>query len=360
MDLGVFLRTYRRKWVVPVALLAASVLGVFLYQQVFGLKESVAQVAVLDPLTSRPGAYTQAQITFDSIINSQELAIRVGQRLHRDPASVRGHLSVSISPSLQTYNASPVYAVYATDKTQDGATALANAAVEEGRLLYIELNTPDPEALKQALADQRKQAQADLDTAAAAFAAFLRKYNAVDLEPRIGKLRDTVSSLRLAAIQARADEKAAYAAGDSSLGWAAHQRAASLDASAAAQQASLNKLLALEIPYGSLAANIQVAQTRVNQLRDYELGTLTGEQLPLAASIKIVDPARPNSHQLITLLTYAIGIFVGALAGATVIYVLALMSREPETAEEIGHAFGAPVLGRIPAGPVWVVRGGQN
>src|SRR5919197_2135695 len=140
MELGLFLRTLRRRWVVPAALVAASVLGVFLYQQVFGLQESVSTVAVLDPLTSRPGAYSQAQITFDSVINSQELAARVGRRLNRDPGGVRSHLSVSISPSLQTYNASPVYAVYATDKTQEGATALANAAVEEGRLLYIELN----------------------------------------------------------------------------------------------------------------------------------------------------------------------------------------------------------------------------
>ena len=360
MDLGVYLRTLRRKWVVPAALLAASVLGVFLYQQVFGLKESVAQVAVLDPLTSRPGAYSQAQITFDSIINSQELATRVGLRLNRDPGSVRGHLSVSISPSLQTYNASPVYAVYATDKTQAGATALANAAVEEGRSLYIELNTPDPQAIKQALAEQQRQAQDDLDSAVAAFAAFLRSNDAIDLEPRIGKLRDTVTSLRLAAIQARAEEKAQYAAGNSTLGVAAHQRAVSLDAAAANQQASLNKLLALEIPYGTLAANLQTAQTRVNQLRDYELGTLTGEQLPLAAQIKIVDLARPNSHQLVTLLTYAIGIFIGALAGATAIYLLALLSREPETAEEIAHAFGAPVLGRVPSGAAWAVRGGRS
>lgn len=350
MELSAFLRTYRRHWFVPVGLLVVAVLGVFLYQQAFGLKEAVATVAVLDPLTSRPGAYAQAQVTFDSVIHSDQLAERVGLRLGRDPASVRSHLSVSIAPSLEAYNASPVFAVYATDKTYAGAVTLANTAVEEGRLLYIEDNTPDPEAVKQAIASQMQQAQSDLDSAVAAYAAFLKNNDAIDLEPRIGKLRDLVSSLQLSALEARADEKAQFAAGNWTGGVAARNRAVSLEAAEAAYQAQLNQLLSLEIPYGTLAAAVQTAQNRVNQLRDYELGTLTGEQLPLSGQIKIIDSARPNSHQLVTMLTYAIGALVGLLVGATAIYVLGLIAREPETAEEIGRAFGAPVLVRVPIG----------
>jgi hypothetical protein len=348
MPLSAFLRTYRRRWFVPAALLAVALAGVFFYEHTFGLKEAVATVAVLDPLTTRPGAYTQAQVTFDSVIESQALAERVGQRLGRSPDSVHSHLSVSISASLQAYNASPVYAVYATDKTYAGALALANAAVEEGRLLYIEDNTPDPDAVKQAVAAQLQQAQNDLQTAVTAYAAFMKNNDAIDLEPRIGKLRDAVYALQLAAIEAQADAKAQYAANNWTAGAYAADRAVSLQASMAAEQTQLNSLLALEIPYGVLSANLQTAQTRVNQIQDYELGTLTGEQLPLSGEIKILDPARPNSHQLVTLLTYGIGAVLGLLAGATAIYLLGLVYREPETAEEIGRAFGAPVLARLP------------
>jgi len=350
MELSAFLRTYRRHWFIPAALLVVAVLGVFLYQQAFGLKEAVATVAVLDPLTSRPGAYAQAQVTFDSVINSDQLAERVGLRLGRDPGSVRSHLSVSIAPSLEAYNASPVYAVYATDKTYAGAITLADAAVEEGRLLYIEDNTPDPDAVKQAIAGQMQQAQSDLDAAVAAYAAFLSNNDAIDLEPRIGKLRDLVSSLQLSALEARADEKAQFAAGNWYGGVAARSRAASLEGAGATYQVQLNNLLSLEIPYGTLAAAVQRAQNRVNQLRDYELGTLTGEQLPLSGQIKIIDGARPNSHELVTMLTYALGALLGLLVGATAIYLLGLIAREPETAEEIGRAFGAPILVRVPSG----------
>jgi hypothetical protein len=159
-----------------------------------------------------------------------------------------------------------------------------------------------------------------------------------------------VSSLQLSALQARADEKAQFAPGNWTGGVAARNRAISLEAAAASQQAQLDKLLSLEIPYGTLAAAVQKAQTRVNQLRDYELGTLTGEQLPLSGQIKVIDVARPNSHQLVTILTYAIGAIVGLLVGASAIYLLGLIRREPETAEEIGRAFGAPVLARVPIG----------
>jgi len=348
MELSTFLRVYRRHWVIPAVLLGVSLLGAFLYMRQFSSYEAMATVAVLDPLTARPGGYAQAQVTFDSVIKSQELADRVAKRLGRDPGFVSGHLSTTIVPSLEAYNLSPVYAIFGTAKTSDDAVALTNAAADEGRKLFLELNAPDPQAIHDALAVQEKQAQDQLTAAITAYQQFMSTNDASDLEARIAKQRDIVYSLHLAAVVARADQRGAYAAGQYWQGVQDQYRANELEAALAPEQAQLAKLVAMEIPYGIVAANIATAQNQVNQLQQYELSAVTGEQLPFTAQIKIIDHAQLQSQLLTKALTIAIAALLGVFAGAAAIYMLALVSKVPEGADEIAGAFGAPVLARIP------------
>jgi len=348
MELSTFFRVYRRHWFIPAALLAISLLGAFLYIRQYSTYEAMATVAVLDPLTARPGGYAQAQVTFDSVIKSQELANRVAKRLGRDPGAVSGHLSTTIVPSLEAYNLSPVYAVYGRDKNSDSAIAMTNAAAEEGRKLFLEVNAPDPQAIKDALAGQMQAAQDELAAAIATYQQFMSTNDATDLEARIAKQRDIVYSLHLAAVVARADQRGAYASGNTQAGIQAQYRANELEAALGPEQAQLNKLVALELPFGVVSSNIQTAQATVNQLKQYELSTVTGEQLPFTAQIKIIDHAQLQSQLLTKALTIAIAALLGLFAGAGSIYLFALVSRVDETAAEIASAFGAPVLARVP------------
>lgn len=348
MELSTFFRSYRKHWFIPVALLGISLLGAFLYLRQFSTYEAMATVAVLDPLTARPGGYAQAQVTFDSVIKSQELASRVAKRLGRDRSSVSGHLSTTIVPSLEAYNLSPVYAVFGRDKNSDDAMALTNAAAEEGRKFFLEVNAPDPQSIKDALSGQMTQAQAQLTAAINAYQDFMGANDAADLSARIAKQRDVVYSLHLAAVVARADQKGAYASGSWTQGVQAQYRANELEAALRPEQATLDKLVALELPYGIVAANLSKAQNQVDQLQQYELGTVTGQQLPFTAQIKIIDHAQLQSQVLTKALTIAIAALLGLFAGAGAIYLLALVSKAAESPAEIAGAFGAPVLARVP------------
>src|SRR5260370_32202258 len=102
----------------------------------------------------------------------------------------------------------------------------------------------------------------------------------------------------------------------------------------------------MEIPYGIVAANITTAQNQVNQLQQYELSTVTGEQLPFTAQIKIIDPAQLQSQLLTKALTIAIAALLAAFAGAAAIYMLALGSQVPEGAQQIARPFEAHVQSR--------------
>ena len=75
---------------------------------------------------------------------------------------------------------------------------------------------------------------------------------------------------------------------------------------------------------------------------------MTGEQLPFAAQVKIVDLAQLQSQVLTKVLTVGIAALLGLLAGAAAIYALALVTKVAEGAGEVAAAFGAPVLARVP------------
>ena len=343
-----YLRSLKAYSYIPVALVLLGLVGVFLYHSIYGGQQAQATVAVLDPLTSRPSSYQQAQVTMDTVVKTLALDQRVGARINKSPDWVAGHLSVSVVSTLSSLNVSPLYAIRGTAPTKDQAIQLTNAAVEESRSLYIELNTPNPADVAAALAPQVADAQARTDTARAALNAFQTKYNAIDLPVKISKQRDLVSSLQLAYYQAQADTAASSVVGSYTTYIAAKSRSDNLGAQLNAQNAVLTKLVALEDQYGQLALALQIAAGDLVSLQQLEEGQINGQALPLSADVKVVDGAQIQSQLLWYLLTYSVGLILALILGASAIYVIALMTKERQTAEAVSSAFGAPILARLP------------
>lgn len=348
MEPNHYVRVLIAYFYIPVALVVAGLGGVYTYHHYFGGQEAQATVAVLDPLTSRPAGYQQAQVTFDTVMKTRELDQRVGADVSRPPDWVAGHLTVSVVTTLAGLNVSPLYAVRGTAPTQADALQLTNAAVQEGRKLYIELNTPDPADIAAALAPQIKSAQQETDAARAALDEFELKNDAVDLPTRIAKERDLISTLQIAYFQAEADV-AAYTATGSSVSYAAAKRRAdSLGARLNTENAALANLVSLEDQYSQLTLSLSLAQGNLVSLQQLQEGEINGQQVPLTGDIKVVDGAQIQSQLLWYLLTYSVGIILGLLIAASVIYVIAMARKEPQTAESVSTAFGAPILARVP------------
>jgi hypothetical protein len=347
MDPKRYLRSLKAYAYIPAALVLLGLVGVFLYHTIYGGQQAQATVAVLDPLTSRPSGYQQAQVTMDTVVKTRALDERVAARINQSPDWVAGHLSVSVVSTLSSLNVSPLYAIRGTAPTKAQAIQLTNVAVEEARSLYIELNTPNPADVALALAPQIADAQARTDTARAALNAFEAKYNAIDLPIKISKQRDLVSNLQLAYYQAQADMAASSVVGYTTYA-AAKQRADNLGAQMNAQNAVLSKLVALEDQYGQLALALQIAAGDLVSLQQLQQGQISGQALPLSADVKVVDGAQIQSQLLWYLLTYTVGLILALLLGASAIYVIALMTKERQTAEAVSSAFGAPILARLP------------
>jgi hypothetical protein len=342
-----YLRSLKAYAYIPAALVLLGLVGVFLYHTIYGGQQAQATVAVLDPLTSRPSGYQQAQVTMDTVVKTRGLDERVATRINQTPDWVAGHLSVSVVSTLSSLNVSPLYAIRGTAPTKAQAIQLTNAAVEEARSLYIELNTPNPADVALALAPQIKDAQARTDAARAELNAFERRYNAIDLPIKISKQRDLVSSLQLSYFQAQADTAASSVVGYTTYA-AAKQRQNNLAAQLNAQNAVLTKLVALEDQYGQLALGLSVANGDLISLQQLQQGQINGQALPLSADVKLVDGAQIQSQLLWYLLTYTVGLILALLLGASAIYAIALMTKERQTAEAVSSAFGAPILARLP------------
>jgi len=348
MDLRTFVETFRRFGIVPVACLILTLLGVFFYHHKFDTETAQATVSVLDPLTARPGVYSDAQITFDSVIKSRRLAAQVGARLHRTTDDIAGHLSVTIVPTLASINPSPVYAVRGSDRNPGRALQLANVAAAEGRALYVQLNRPDPEASLLAMQPQVDQAQKQLTMAKDALTTFSGANNAHDLSTRLSRQRDIVTSFQLQIHQVNAD-LAAVGYTNAGTRLALQRKAASLAASMASEQLELNRLTDLQSQYDDLSAKVAAAYQHVTQVQQLQQNLADGAQsLPLTADVKLVDEARLQSKALFNMLTYAMAVLFGLMAGASVIYLLALFAQQTETPDRVARAFGAPVLVRIP------------
>lgn len=262
-----FFRTLRHFWLIPVLLLVASVAGVYVYNSALLEEEAQSTVGVLDPFVARPG-YGQAQIGFDAVVRSRKLTERVAERIGRTPEWVGGHVSVAIVPALSGFSVSPLYAVRGKAPDQETARRLADIATAEARQLFIELNDPDPAAIREAFASVDAEHMAALQKTRAALDSFVALHDARDLPARIGKTRDAVSSLTVSVYQARAEQSASSVTDNSSAARITQRRIESLDESLTTQRRELDRLLSLEARYSELSYDVQIAQVRVTGLEN--------------------------------------------------------------------------------------------
>jgi capsular polysaccharide biosynthesis protein len=242
----------------------------------------------------------------------------------------------------------PVYKVTGKGRTQSDALTLTNIAVEEGRLLYIDLNTPDPENYRRYIDATLRNAEAKEQSAATDLETFSAAHNATGLPSQIGASRQIVETLRLEVINAQSDLAAQQATGLYANIAAAQRRLNSLSASLSNEESKLNQLTSLEAEYNRYQLKESVAQAEVVAVAGAAAQAQLTQRPAFPAEVKVLDSAQPQSPLLFVLLEFCAGGVIGLLAGATAIYVLALLERPVETAEEVGEAVGAPVLVRIP------------
>lgn len=325
MELGKYLITLRRRWFVPLTILALAILGVFTYNRYTRLETAQATVAVLDPFVAASGTYSQAQVPFDAIVKSHQLARRVAQRLGENPNAVAAHLSVTVLPPLSGLTVSPLYAVRGTARQADRALVLANTAVDEARTLYTELNSAE-----------FTQADAELQQARDAFDKFAVNNHAAELPALIQKQLDVVASLQEAVYLARVDQEVTG-------GWLAARRTAALQHALIGAKDELDRLTALEPQYRDLGFKMQIAEAQVLALNKGQPGQVVRQLL-----VKTLDTAEIQSDLSGLVLKYALGVLLGLAAGLSAVYILALFGRHPETASDVAGAFRAPVLVRVP------------
>lgn len=349
MDLQHYLRTLAKFWLLPFVLLSLALAGVYTYHRLYGGEEAEATVSVLDPLIARPGSYGEAQVGFDAVVRSRLLAERVARRLDTSPDDVQGRLSISVLSSLSPGTfASPLFAVRGKAPTMDEARRLTDVASEEARRTFIEVNTPDPRAIRDSLAGQRTQLDGELRQARDAYYAYVEANDAEDLPALVAQQRELIGTIRAALLQSRADEAVARVYGG--FGPIA-RRTAALQSELTGAREELDELVGLQRRYADLLGAYQSAQGRMAQLEQSEQALIIGQKVPLAAQVKVLDAARPRSQFMWQVLTYSLGALLGAFLGATAIYVLALIRRTATTAEQVAAAFRAPVLVRIASTP---------
>jgi hypothetical protein len=322
MEFPQYLTTLRRRWFVPLVLVVIAIAGVFVLNRSTHLATAQVTVSVLDPFVAAPGTYTQAQVPFDAIIKSEQLADRVARLMGSRTGSLSGRFSVTVVPPLSGGNLSPLYAVRGTDRDPQRAIILTNLAVQEGRALYAKLNSTD-----------FAQADAQLLVARDEFNKFASSKRAGELPSAIQKQMDAVSSLRQAVYLAQVAQD---------VGGGGRPKAA-LERAMATAQAELDRLTALEPEYKDLVFKVQLAEARVLALNKGQSGQTVSELF-----VKTLDGAQIRSDLTSLVLQYALGVLLGLVSGLSVVYLLAKGAKQPETASDVARAFRAPVLIRIP------------
>jgi capsular polysaccharide biosynthesis protein len=256
MELDAYLRSLTRWWYIPVILFVISIGGVWLYHNVTGTKEAQATVVVLQSFFPGPGEFIAPQIGFDSVDESGELANRVSQRLGdgTEPEALQGSISIEIVSNLNRPNPSLLYGVKAEDQDGDRAIHIANIAVEEGRKLFEEINTPDARDVRAAYSEELTAAENEVIASRGALNQFEQENNAYGLAERIGSQLELVSDLRANVINA-----------DAALAGSGTEPAA-LDAA----RTELNRLLQLLSQYNQLEFEVDLAQASVATLEQRE------------------------------------------------------------------------------------------
>ncbi|MBO0836589.1 MAG: hypothetical protein J2P28_13925, partial [Actinobacteria bacterium] len=127
------------------------------------------------------------------------------------------------------------------------------------------------------------------------------------------------------------------------------QSAGSLSQNLATEQAKLDHLKSLLPKYDELSTNLQSAQALSNGLSNQMQTMQLAQVLPASSETKLVDPARPDSQAVNSLLGYGLGIVSGLILGLAAVYVAGLVRPRPITPEELAEVLEAPLLVRLPA-----------
>jgi hypothetical protein len=340
-----YLRALRRFWQVLLTCVVVGVIGAASYNYGTFLDEAKASVAVLSPLlSSKASGTTEAQVSFDAIIESHTLASRVANRMNETEETVVNNLSVTIDTgagSASSAITSPLYVVHGKDHGLDRAEKLVNIAIEEASALYFKINATDGSDLKAAITAQRQIVVGDVTSAQLALDQFATDNKAVDLPNRMQQQRGVVAQLALQTYNAESDYRAATYQ-------SLYNRYVSLNNHLTSERAELNRLSSLLPKYDRLQFEVNAAKAREQEFDTQNQILLINTLLPSQVQVKMLDTAAEDSQTLYLLLVYGLGAVSGIILGLASIYVLALIYKRPATAEEVAQALGAPILIRIP------------
>lgn len=254
MELDAFIRNVIRRWYIVVVLLAAAVFGVWMYHHQTEQAKATALVTVLRPYTPAPGEYKPAELTFDALDETNELATRVAKRLNDGTTAdeIKGKTAIDIrissKPTLMT-----IYEVSYKDRDAKRAVKIANIVVQEAKAMYLEVNQPAPRDVQDAFAPQITQLQGDVTNARNALTSFETDNNAYDLTAKRDQTQGFINQLLILRFQLQQG-------GASSSGL---QNGPVL----AAAQRELDRLTGLQGQYTSLKTEVDLAQADVFTLQ---------------------------------------------------------------------------------------------
>jgi capsular polysaccharide biosynthesis protein len=279
MDLFTFVRALVRRWYITAILLVVALCGATIYRSKTDSYTAGATVAVLDPLISRPGLYLQAELSFDNIVTSHQLAERVAGRLHdgTTPDAVSSATSIETVKSL-SLSTSPLYIVKVKDRNKARAILLANTVVEESKALFTELNQTNPDDVTQSYASQTQKLQDNVNTARDRWISFEQDNDAFDLPDRLKDQETLVAQLRSVQSDLKQGPAVIAALGLPQSSIPAWSRSSGPPTSTALDEAraKLSRLTALEPEYSRLTSDLQLAQDQVKLLESRTSGASPG------------------------------------------------------------------------------------
>lgn len=253
MELDVFIRNVVRRWYVLVVLVGAAVFGTWLYHRITAEEKATALVTVLRPYVPAPGEYTPAQLTFEALDESSELASRVSARLGDGTTAdeIKGKTSIDIRISTKP-TLTPLYEVSFEDPDPQRAKLVANVIVEEATALYQEINRPEARDVRAAFAPELSRLEGLVDSARQELTAYEVDNNAYNLTAKRDQTRGYVNQLRLLRLQLDTGRVSASGMQDGPVLEAARRE--------------LDRLTGLEGEYSTLKTEVDLAQADVYRL----------------------------------------------------------------------------------------------
>ncbi len=343
MEPGSFSAALKRVWPVAILLFVAAIFGSSIYAQKRIMPTAQASVAVRDPLTINPAQYHNAEVSFDSIVKSDQLAVNVGKVLGYP---VKGKLSVSVQLPATGINLSPLYVVRAQDPDPARAMTIVNTAVTEARKLYGQLNGVKSSEVAASIAPQKAAADAALATATKAYNDFAAQYGG-DPAAAVTAARDQVTALNSQLAQAQVDLSSARGISGAAAS-AAQDRVDAYQAQLINATKQLQPLAAAQPEFQQLTVNLTQARNNEQQLAALQQQLVVSQIVSISDQVKTLDTASMASKTLLKILVYMLGVIVGLLAALTAVYVQAARQRRKETAAEVVGALGVPALVHIP------------